>query len=137
MARVIIAGGRDFDDRSLLASVLMELFWIHGAYDDMDPEVEIVSGGARGADTLGEKEAQHYGLAVTTFPAKWDELGRYAGIARNKQMAEYADILVAFWDGKSRGTRNMIDTALEYGLTVHVYRYVAEPKDPPLQRRGL
>lgn len=57
------------------------------------------------------------------FPADWGKYGKSAGVLRNKQMAEYADGLIAFWDGKSRGTANMIETAKGLGLRVRVARY--------------
>jgi len=81
---------------------------------------EIVSGHARGVDTLGEAYARTEGLALTVFPANWD-YGRGAGFLRNQDMAEYADALVALWDGKSRGTQHMINTARDYNLIVYVH----------------
>jgi hypothetical protein len=115
--KVIIAGGRDFDDWDyLMRSLSIFDQWRGG-------NAEIVSGGARGADQLGEKLAKVWGYDLTVKPADWKKYGRGAGIIRNAEMAEYADVLVAFWDGKSRGTKNMITTALLEGLEVHVYRY--------------
>ena len=60
---------------------------------------------------------------MRVFPADWDKYGKRAGYLRNVQMAEYADALLAFWDGESRGTKNMIDEALSRGLKVGVKRY--------------
>ena len=87
-------------------------------------EVEIVSGTAAGADTLGERYAQEKGYEVKKFPAQWDLYGKSAGYKRNQQMAEYADGLIAFWDGKSKGTKHMIDIANKMGLKVRVIRYL-------------
>jgi hypothetical protein len=87
-------------------------------------DVEIVSGTAAGADTLGERYAQEKGYEVKKFPAQWDLYGKSAGYKRNQQMAEYADGLIAFWDGKSRGTKHMIDIATNKGLKVRVIRYL-------------
>lgn len=81
---------------------------------------EVVSGCARGVDRLGEQWAALNKLPVQQFPAKWYELGRSAGLVRNVVMAEYADALVAVWDGQSRGTRHMIETAQKHGLKVYV-----------------
>lgn len=117
--RVIIAGGRDFTNFQQLADNLDRLF-----ADDVD--VEVASGAQRGADAEGERYAEFRadeGWTVTRFPADWDKHGKAAGPIRNAEMAAYADVLVAFWDGKSRGTSNMIQTALKAGLEVHVYRY--------------
>lgn len=110
---VIIAGGRDFSD---YARVL-------DAMDDFYFAGEIVSGGANGADALGERWAADHDRDIKRFPADWSKYGKSAGPIRNLEMALYADVLVAFWDGKSRGTKHMIDTALKHGLEVHVYRY--------------
>lgn len=82
---------------------------------------EVVSGVARGVDSLGEEWAAMNGIQVQRFPADWDGLGRAAGFIRNGQMAAYAGALVAIWDGRSPGTRHMIRTAEDRGLKVHVY----------------
>jgi hypothetical protein len=116
MFKVIVAGGRDFADYDLLKSKLDNLLV------NRDP-VEIVSGTARGADKLGEFYAKRSQLAVALFPADWDLYGKSAGYKRNAQMADYADALVAFWDGKSRGTMHMINLAKSAGLQVRVVNY--------------
>lgn len=87
---------------------------------------EIVSGMAKGADNLGVAWARFIGLPCAEFPADWEEHGRAAGPIRNAEMAEYADALVAFWDGKSRGTKNMIDQAIKRSLLVKVIYYNKE-----------
>lgn len=123
--RIIVAGSRDFDDYSLLKLTLKE--YINGLDIADLSQVVIISGAARGADTLGEYFAYDYQIAVRRFPAKWDEFGKRAGWVRNAEMAKYAaekhGVLFAFWDGKSRGTKNMIDLANRYGLEVHVVNY--------------
>ena len=63
------------------------------------------------------------GYEIRTFPANWAEFGKGAGLIRNKKMAKYADALIAFWDGKSKGTKNMIQQAEEFGLKIRIYRY--------------
>jgi hypothetical protein len=85
---------------------------------------EIVSGTCRGVDKLGEEYASYKDLPVKLFPAKWKENGffmRNAGFKRNREMAVYADALVAVWDGQSKGTKNMIDIANQRLLKVFVY----------------
>lgn len=123
--RIIVAGGRDFDDYELLKATLKE--YIDGL-DIVDlSQIVIISGAAKGADTLGEHFAYDYGISIRRFPAKWDELGKRAGWVRNAEMAKYAaekhGVLFAFWDDKSRGTKNMIDLANRYELNVHVVNY--------------
>ena len=111
--KVIIAGGRDFDDYNLLHQTCEKMLV-------RQTDVEIVSGTARGADTLGEKYANEKGYPIKRFPANWNEYGKSAGYKRNSEMAEYADALIAFWDGKSKGTKHMIDLAKSNGLRVKV-----------------
>ena len=92
------------------------------ALDSLDC-TEIVSGGARGADSFGERVANRRGYKLTIFKAKWGELGKQAGILRNIEMAEYADALIAFWDGGSRGTKHMIREAGKKKLPVIIIKY--------------
>lgn len=114
--RVIIAGGRDFNDYERLKRVCDEQLQF---FDD----IEIVSGCARGADTLGIQYAVEKGYPIKKFPADWQTHGRFAGPLRNTQMAEYADMLIAFWDGSSRGTADMIKKAHQHLIHVHVFQY--------------
>ena len=113
MYKVIIAGSRDLTDYALLCSFADEA--LAGAED-----IEIVSGGARGADDLGERYARERRYALKVLPDDWKEWGRAAGPIRNEQMAGYADALIAFWDGQSAGTRDMIRKAEERGLRVQI-----------------
>ena len=114
--KVIIAGSRGFSDFQLLYAKCEEIL------ANVDG-VEIVSGTARGADKLGEHYAGLKGHSVRQFPSDWDKHGKAAGYIRNKEMADYADCLIAFWDGESRGTKHMIDLATERGLSVHIINY--------------
>ena len=82
---------------------------------------EIVSGKARGVDTMGEQWAKENGIPIKEFPADWDKWGRRAGYLRNTAMADYADALVCVWDGKSKGSRHMINIAEEKGLKIHIH----------------
>lgn len=118
MIKVIVAGGRDFENYHLLQKKLVHYF------RNLAPEdVEIVSGGARGADKLGERFAEEHGCPLAIFNADWDRWGKSAGYRRNTEMANYADACVVFWDGKSKGTKHMIDIATKQGIPVKVIRY--------------
>lgn len=110
--RCIIAGGRDFTDATILWKKCFELF-VLGRFLDT---IEIISGGAKGADKLGEKFARVHKIKIKKFPAHWQIFGPAAGAIRNAEMAEYANMLIAFWDGKSRGTAHMIETARKKAL---------------------
>ena len=121
MIKVIIAGTRDFNDYAFLKKNLD--YFLQGINPNNE-EIEIVSGNARGADKLGERYAKEHNLPVKLFPANWDKYGKRAGYLRNQEMANYADVLIAFWDEKSKGTKHMIDIAKKQGLTVIVVGYV-------------
>lgn len=82
---------------------------------------EVVSGGARGIDLAGEAYAKDRGYTIKVFRPDWEGLGKRAGIVRNAQMADYADALIAIWDGRSKGTRNMIENMKSQGKKVYVY----------------
>nr|NIQ79998.1 DUF2493 domain-containing protein [Anaerolineae bacterium] len=92
-----------------------------GLFSNLDLEdTEIISGTAKGADQTGEQWAKQNGVQVRRFPADWKKFGRKAGFRRNHQMLEEATALVAFWDGKSRGTKHMIEIAKKRGIKVRV-----------------
>lgn len=82
---------------------------------------EVISGGCRGVDEIGEAYADSKGIPCRVFPADWNKHGRAAGPIRNAQMAEYAQALIAVWDGVSRGTLNMIREARKRGLKVYIH----------------
>ena len=114
--RYIVAGGRDFADYERLHEVCNRLTGVGDV---------IMSGGARGADALGEKYAlsQPEIVNLETYPADWDKYKKAAGYIRNHQMSLEADGLIAFWDGKSPGTKNMVEEAHKARLETHVYYY--------------
>jgi hypothetical protein len=90
-----------------------------------DQITEVVSGMAKdGGDAWGRHWARVKRKPVTRFPAPWRQYGRAAGPIRNRQMAEYADALVALWDGESRGTKNMIEEMEKLGKPVYIWRPV-------------
>lgn len=117
--RVIIAGTRTFTDYTLLQRECNHLL----SEKQRTHNIIVVSGTARGADTLGERYARERGFQLRRFPADWDKDGKKAGMLRNYRMADNADALIAFWDGTSRGTANMIDIARKKNLPVRVIRY--------------
>lgn len=117
--KVIIAGGRDFVDYNLLREKVNNIF----IDKRLTHKIVIVSGCARGADTLGMRYASENILDIEEYPADWDKYGKKAGYMRNVEMAENADALIAFWDGKSKGTKHMIDIAKERNLPIRVIRY--------------
>ena len=117
--KIIIAGSRGFDNYSYLKRrmnlLLHEKTKTH--------EIIIVSGGAKGADSLGEKYARLKGYEVERFIPDWGKYGKPAGPIRNSEMAKYADAAVVFWDGKSTGSNDMINKMrnLEKPLKVYLF----------------
>lgn len=110
--RTIIAGTRDIVDYDVLKRVVDEVPWTI---------TRVLNGGARGVDLLGVIWATENNIPVDNYPANWKAYGRSAGPMRNAQMAMNADCLIAIWDGKSAGTKNMIEIARRAGLEVVVY----------------
>jgi hypothetical protein len=114
--KVIIAGSRGFSDYPLLERKCNYFFM-------NNPATEIISGTAKGADTLGEDYARSYEIPVKQFPADWKTHGKSAGYLRNEEMAAYADALIVFWDGKSKRTNHMVESARKAGLPVRIVKY--------------
>ncbi len=112
--RVIIAGTRDFSDYQLLRDKCDVIL----SSKRQNSNIIVVSGTARGADRLGERYARERGYEIRQFPADWLNDEKKAGPIRNAKMADNADALIAFWDGQSRGTKNMIETAKRKGLVI-------------------
>ncbi len=114
--RLAIVGGREFSDYELLKSSLKQL-------QKDRTVIQVVSGGARGADTLGERWADENGIDKKIFPAQWDRYGKHAGFIRNKDIVRNCDEVIAFWDGKSRGTADTIATARLEGKKVTIINF--------------
>lgn len=109
--KVIIAGSRNIIDYS----------YVENAIKESQFEItEVVSGTAKGVDRLGEHYAAVNDIKLTKFPAQWDLYGKSAGHRRNADMATYADALIAIWDGKSKGTKHMIEEAGKRKLNVYL-----------------
>ena len=120
--RIIVAGGRNYNDYTMLSNTLTNVLESCG-----DAKKIIISGCCQGADALGEQYAKIHGIPIKRFPAEWMKYGKAAGPIRNRKMATYASegvgVLVAFWDGKSRGTESMIWLAKKYGLQTIIVKY--------------
>lgn len=128
--RIIIAGGRDFNNFDLMCNSVNSIRKniLSVKYKDA-VRTCIVSGKAKGADTLGEEYGLKEGLLVYEFPADWVGLGKRAGFIRNETMGNFAieddnyGVLIAFWDGQSKGTKHMIDYAYKCNLEVFIINY--------------
>lgn len=116
MFRVIVAGSRSFSDFQL-AKAKLDFFL------SRQEGIVILSGGARGADQIGERYAALRGYPVERFPAEWARFGHAAGPIRNREMAGQADAAVVFWDGISPGSRHLISVCQSRGLPLRIVRF--------------
>jgi len=123
--RVIIAGGRDFSNYDYLVDAIEESGY---------KITTVISGHATGADTLGEIYADDNDIPLEVYPADWSKYGKVAGFIRNAQMADVADSAVIMWDGKSNGTKNMVQEMKKRGLPFFVRYYNIEftPETPSI-----
>lgn len=117
---IVIAGGREFNDYQFLKARMNHLC---RNLADKGIAPVVISGKARGADSLGEQWAKEHGYEVIVKPADWDTHGKSAGYKRNEEMALIADAVVCFWDTNSKGTKHMIDLARKHRKIVYVYTY--------------
>jgi hypothetical protein len=115
--KVIIAGSRGIVDYNLVKGAIE-----YGIKHLGITPTEVVSGGARGIDRLGERFAKEKGITIKQFIPDWDGEGKKAGILRNKDMGDYADALISIWDGQSRGTKQMIEYMKSLGKPVYIAR---------------
>ena len=111
--KIVIAGNRSFHDYQLLCQTLAP---------DKSRITQVLTGGARGADQLGYRWAWKHAIKHQLFRADWERFGKSAGVRRNFQMAQAGDLLLAFWDGRSAGTRHMISCMQQLGKPVVVIR---------------
>ena len=118
----LVVGTRTFNDYELMKQKLDHMLKNHR------DSAAIVSGGARGADSLAKRYAEEHSYPYYEFPADWDGLGKRAGYVRNAEMHEFISHFpkrgaVAFWDGKSRGTAHNFELAEKYGTRIVTVRY--------------
>jgi hypothetical protein len=118
--KIVVAGGRDFNDKDIIFSCLDKIV----KKDDI-----IISGHASGVDSWGECYADVHGLQLEIYPAQWGVYGKSAGPIRNEQMAKIADKVILFWNGKSRGTYNMLQMAKKYQCEIVIFDYKGNLKD--------
>jgi len=112
MITYAVVGSRDFPDRAFVECVLQE---------NVRVTDEIVSGGARGVDQWAEEWAREHGIPVTVHRPDWEQEGRSAGMRRNSTIVAAADVVLAFWDGESRGTRDTIQKTIDAGKDLRLF----------------
>lgn len=116
--RILICGGRDFNDYARCKTDVLRLAKGYS-------EVTFITGMARGADSLALKLYTEFECELDKYPADWDTFGKSAGFRRNQQMLDEGkpDVVLAYWDGKSRGTQHMIRISQERSINVHIEYY--------------
>lgn len=114
--KVVVAGCRHFEDREYVFEELD--FFLNKYYAEED--IEIISGGARGVDTIAKAYAEERAFPFEEFPADWKNFGKYAGPLRNRQMASQGDVLIAFLAHGSKGTANMIKMMKAADKPLHI-----------------
>ena len=121
--RIIVAGTRTFSDYELLRNKLDD-FISKLKQKHPDKQVVIITGAAKGADQLGSFYARNHNIPLKEFPADWTTYGKAAGPIRNQQMLDYAlheiPVLIVFWDGESRGTKNMMNIAKRHNVQTEI-----------------
>jgi hypothetical protein len=111
--KVGVIGSRGFNDNEKLTQIMDEIEDVH----------LIVSGGAKGADLLGEKWANENGVETLIFKPNWSKYGKRAGFIRNEDIVKNSDYIIAFWDGNSKGTENSINLAKKLNIPIKIINY--------------
>jgi hypothetical protein len=111
LIRIAIVGSRDYPDMKQVRDYV----------DTLCDDVIVISGGARGVDRIAETQARQRGLRVKIYHAEWERFGKSAGYRRNADIVANSDMVVAFWDGHSRGTAHTIKLAKRDGTPTHVF----------------
>ena len=111
--KIGIIGSRGFNNYELLEKTLEE-------YQNAEL---VVSGGAQGADKLGERWAKEKGIKTLIFKPNWEKFGKSAGFIRNQDIVKNSDLVIAFWDGESKGTKNSIDLCEKFSIDVKTIIY--------------
>lgn len=116
VVKVLIGGCRHYNDYASFCDQVKRII----SEVCINDSIIIFSGHCSGVDMLGERYAEENGYRVELFPAEWDKYGRAAGPVRNRQMVEKAELVIAFWDGRSKGTRSLIGYAEKLHKTLRI-----------------
>ncbi len=115
--RIVVAGCRDYNNyeeaKEFIENCIRDIKSKH--------TLVFVSGFCRGADMLGERYARENGYDIERYPADWKRYGKGAGIVRNREMATVGDLIICFWDKKSKGTKALIDFANKLNKPLEIY----------------
>lgn len=114
--KIAVVGSRDFKDKEFVCQIISERFIMCCDY-----RATLVSGGARGVDSIAEEFANAHLIKTIIFKPDWDKYGKSAGFIRNKLIIDEADMVLAFWNGSSKGTKHSIDLAIKAGKPLNIY----------------
>lgn len=123
--QLVVAGTREYSNRD---EIFARLDKYHQRCKDAGTELIIIEGEARGPDLISREWAESRGVPFRPYPADWDEYGKGAGFIRNEEMAKAGTHVLAFWDGRSNGTNDMIERGLKHQRRVLVIPVIVEPK---------
>ena len=115
---IAVVGSRTFEDYDKMKSILDVFVGIH-----LEKDICIVSGGAKGADSLGEEYARKNNLEFLCFMPEWGKYGKVAAFLRNKDIVKASDRVVAFWNGKSAGTKHTLDEARRSDIPSYIVNF--------------
>lgn len=116
--KLAIVGSRGFQDYDALSEFIDKTIK-ENSYEI----IGVISGGAKGADSLGELWAKTKGYPITIYQAEWDKYGKSAGFRRNYDIIKNCDIVFAFWDGESKGTKHDLELAKQFRKPIFLYNY--------------
>ncbi len=114
--RIVVAGSRIFNDYKKFKTQMDSILRFY----DKTEEILIISGGCQGTDALGERYAIENGIETEIFKACWEKYGLAAGPIRNEKMVRSCDVVICFWDGKSKGSKSLIDLAKKYKKPIKI-----------------
>jgi len=117
-----IIGGRDFNDYNLMVQTINN--YLLSKSIDFSMVDYIISGGAKGADSLGEIYAREFNIKTIIFLPNWEKYNKSAGFIRNQDIINKSDIIFAFWDGKSKGTKHSINIATKQNKKIIITKYL-------------
>lgn len=117
--KLVIVGSRTFNDYRLAENIINHIAVEYGY-----KYIEIVSGGARGADAIGERYADNNGITKKIIPVDWNRWGKRAGFIRNVDIIDNCDICICFWDGENHGTKHDIDLCVKKHKPCFIYNFV-------------
>lgn len=119
--KIAVVGSREFKDIKFIETILLQHFDGQLLYGDILYTEVLISGGARGVDSIAESFWKKHNGKTIIFKPDWDKYGKRAGFLRNELIINEAERVIAFWDGESKGTKHSIDLAIKKGIPVDIY----------------